>query len=70
MPVPGAALSYVAVAPGPATNVTPMGRPDVAVLLNPERVAAVVPSAVLVALGKTSMYSVSADPKVSVKFCV
>ncbi len=68
MPVPAAALSNVAVAPGPATNVTPTGRPEIAVLLKPESVATVVPSAVLVALGKTSMYSVSVEPRDKVKF--
>jgi len=58
----------VAVAPGPAIKVTPVGRPEVAVLLNPESVAAVVPSKTLVALVKTNMNSVKVAPSVKVKF--
>jgi hypothetical protein len=61
-------LSKVAVAAGPATKVTPTGRPLVAVLLKPTRVAAVVPSKTLSPSGKTSICSVSAEPKVSTKF--
>jgi hypothetical protein len=50
-PVPAAALSYVAVASGPATSVTPVGKPLTDVLLNPDNTAVVVPSAALVAAG-------------------
>jgi ABC-type Fe3+-hydroxamate transport system substrate-binding protein len=63
---PTAAVSKTAVAPAPATKVTPVGRPEVVVLLNPERVAAVVPSKTLVALGKTNMNCVSVAPEVKV----
>jgi hypothetical protein len=67
MSVPGPALSKTAVAPGPATRVTPAGTPEARVLLNPARVAVVVPSKTLVDAGKTSMNWVSVAPPVKVK---
>jgi hypothetical protein len=48
-------LSKVAVAPGPATKVTPTGTPETEVVLNPVRVVAVVPSKTLSPSGKTNM---------------
>ncbi len=63
---PTAALSKTAVAPGPATKVTPVGAPETPVLLNPERIAAVVPSKTLSPLGNTSMCWVSVAPPVRV----
>jgi len=57
-------LSYVAVAPVPATRETPAGVPDVAVVLNPLRTAALVPSATFCAVGKSSMRCVIAAPSV------
>jgi hypothetical protein len=63
MPVPTAELSNAAVAPGPAIRVTPVGSP-----LNPERVAAVVPSKGLLAAGNTNMNCASVAPPVRVKW--
>jgi hypothetical protein len=57
----------VAVASGPATRVTPVGAPVTAVLRNPDRVVAVVPSKTLSPFGNTSMYSLTAAPSVRVK---
>jgi len=65
---PTAALSNVAVAPGPATSVTPLGSPEVAVVLNPVRTALVVPSNVLSPFGNKSMRCFNAAPSVRTNF--
>ncbi len=51
-----------AVAPEPATSVTPVGES-----FNPDRVVAVVPSKTLSPIGNTSICSVSVAPVVKVK---
>ena len=61
---PTAAVSKLALADGPATSVTEFGTvPEVAVLLNPDRVAVVPPLNVLSSTpGYTSMYCVNVAP--------
>jgi len=61
---PTALLSKVAVAPGPATSDTPLGRPEVAVVLKPIRTAFVVPSKTLSPSGNSSIRAVSDAPSV------
>ena len=65
MPVPTAVLSNVAVAPGPATNVTPAGRPDAAVVLKPVSTAVLVPSKTRLTVGNNSIRWVIAAPSVN-----
>ena len=67
MLAPAAASSNVAVAWGPATSVTPVGRPEAVVVLNLVSTAIVVPSATLVAFGNISIRWVSDAPSVSTK---
>ena len=57
-------LSNVAVALVPATSDTPVGLPEVVVVLNPLSTAALVPSATFCAVGNTSMRCVIAAPSV------
>ena len=64
MPVPAPVLSNVAVALAPATSETPVGVPDVAVVLNPLSTAALVPSATFCAVGNSSIRWVIAAPSV------
>jgi hypothetical protein len=64
-PVPAAALSNTALAPGPATRVTPAGTPEPR---KPVRTAAVVPSDTLLPSGNSSMRWVSVAPSVRVKW--
>jgi hypothetical protein len=61
---PTPASSKVAVAPGPATRVTPLGTPEAAVLLKPLRTVLVVPSKDRLPFGKSSMRWVSEAPSV------
>jgi hypothetical protein len=68
VPTPGS--SNVAVLPGPATRVTPLGNPLAAVLLKPVRVVIVVPSKTLLPSGNTSMCNVTVAPPVKVKLPV
>ena len=65
---PTLALSNVATAAGPATNVTPIGSPLAAVLLNPLSVATVVPSKILSAAGNSNICWFRVAPRVSVNF--
>jgi hypothetical protein len=65
MPVPSPALSNVAVASGPATSDTPVGVPEVPLVLNPLSTAVLVPSATFCAVGNSNMRSVIAAPSVS-----
>jgi hypothetical protein len=62
MPTPTFGSSKTALAPGPATRMTPVGAPEATVLLKAERVVAVVPSKTLSASGKTSMNWVNVAP--------
>ena len=55
MPVPSPVLSNVAVASGPATSDTPVGVPEVPLVLNPLSTAALVPSATFCAVGNSSI---------------
>ena len=55
-------LSNVAVAFGPATSDTPVGVPEVPLVLNPLSTAALVPSATFCAVGNSSMRCVIAAP--------
>ena len=64
MPDPTELLSNVANAVGPATSVTPVGSPDVAVVLNPLSTALVLPSKTLVLLGNNNICCVKAAPSV------
>ena len=64
MPVPSPVLSNVAVAFGPATSDTPVGVPEVPLVLNPLNTAALVPSATFCAVGNSSMRWVIAAPSV------
>jgi hypothetical protein len=57
-------LSNVAVALVPATSDTPVGLPEVVVVLNPLSTAALVPSATFCAVGNSSMRCVIAAPSV------
>ena len=57
-------LSNVAVALVPATSDTPVGLPEVLVVLNPLNTAALVPSATFCAVGNSSMRCVIAAPSV------
>ena len=57
-------LSNVAVALVPATSDTPVGLPEVDVVLNPVNTAALVPSATFCAVGNSSMRCVIAAPSV------
>jgi hypothetical protein len=57
-------LSNVAVALVPATSDTPVGLPEVVVVLNPLNTAALVPSATFCAVGNSSMRCVIAAPSV------
>ena len=66
IPEPTALLSKDAVASGAATNVTPAGTPEIAVVLKPVRTALFVPSKVLLAVGKSSIRCVIAAPSVNV----
>ena len=67
MPDPTPPLAKAAVAPGPATNVTPVGVPEAAVVLKPVSVVLVVPSKTLSPLGNKSIRWVSAAPSVRTK---
>jgi len=58
-------LSNVAVASEPATSDTPVGVPDVPLVLNPLSTAALVPSATFCAVGNSSIRWVIAAPSVS-----
>ena len=66
--MPTAALSKIAVALGPATSVTPLGTPDVVVVLNPERTALVVPLNTLSPFGNNNIRCFSAAPSVKTNF--
>ena len=57
-------LSNVAVALVPATSDTPVGLPEMVVVLNPLNTAALVPSATFCAVGNSSMRCVIAAPSV------
>ena len=68
MPVPTAVLSKDAVAPGPATSVTPVGSPEAAVVLKPVSIALFVPSKALLTVGKSNIRCVIAAPSVKTNF--
>ena len=63
--MPSPVLSNVAVAFGPATSDTPVGTPDVPLVLKPLSTTALVPSAVFCAVGNNSIRCVIAAPSVS-----
>ena len=67
MSSPTVAESKVALAPGPVTRVTPVGSPETAVVLKPERVVAVPPLNTRLPSGNSSIRCVSAAPSVRVK---
>ena len=65
---PTPALSKLAVAPGPANRLTPVGRPDAVVVRKPVSVVAVVPSKTRPPSGNNNMRWVRVAPSVRTKW--